>query len=383
MEKKTLVDILHGKAKYMLETVTSQKGSFWSVSGGKKGSRHCGGGILVPDLAFLYSLCQLISQIKHLTIESEASETKIAFFSRASGMVCGEIKLFHDQHYYRVKRYANYFIKDNEIHYFSQHKLKPAGFGFFIQEFDFPISSDGIKVALEFSQEIQNAIEDYLVERIGNQEDQTLELLRNKQILVGGELPWLRTDMGLEKVIQNNSISIDLCNKLRNEPLSASELGIQLGLTPEAVKGLLNTSSRYDPEFFEQGFLLDRIHSGFDSLHYLITQIPKESLVESKTLACLLEQKPSGKWPDWIQTTFSNDEYSVGRSQSYHFALFEVEAFEGGLKCGVPPELSKLCALAIRLFDLKRHFQDNESMIHEINSLIDRFTSITKEIDHD
>lgn len=382
MNKEIAVNISFGKLQYKLEAINTDKGSFWAICGSKKGSCHSGGGIIITDLQFLNEICCLIDQIALLKDEAVETETKVSFFSHRNRVICGETRRFKENNFYRIKEYVNYFVKDGDINYYKQHRLKPAGRGFFIQEFDFPISSSGVKVARDFSQKLRETIEHYLTRLVGNLDGDTLNLIRNEQVLIGGEPPWLKTDMSLETVIKHNALHKDLCEKLLKEPLTTNQLAIHLGITPDAGKRLLNTASRYNPRFFEQGFLLDRVHKGFDSLHYLITQIPKEALEESPTLTCLFEEDPPGKWPDWISATFSNDEYSVSRNQSYHFANFEIEAFEGGLDCGLAPELHQMRALAIRLFDLRRHFQSDESAKESINALIKRFVTLTKETNH-
>jgi hypothetical protein len=164
--------------------------------------------------------------------------------------------------------------------------------------------------------------------------------------------------------------------------MTPNHLSSLLGLTPAAGDNQLNPASRYDPRFLERGLLLDRIQKGFDSLHYLVTQMPQEALEESSTLVYLFEEIPQGNWSEWISATFSNDEYSKGRLQSYHLAVFEIEAFEGGMECGIVPELPQLRASAIRLFDLKRHFQGNNAMLEIIDTLIERFIAVTEEINH-
>jgi len=207
-------------------------------------------------------------------------------------------------------------------------------------------------------------------------------LIRSEQVLVGGEPPWLNSDTSLETVVLHKSLFDLLCDKLREEPLTPNRLAINLGLTPDAGNNLLSPASRYDPRFSERGFLLDRVREGFDSLHYLITQIPMESLEESPTLTHLFEEETLGKWPDWISATFSNDEYSTGRRQSFHFAEFEIEAFEGGMEWGITPESSHLRSSAIRLFDLRRHFRRDKSMTEKIDTLVERFIEINKETGH-
>ncbi|MCP4611719.1 MAG: hypothetical protein GY845_23665 [Planctomycetes bacterium] len=383
MEKETLVNISSGHLSYKLERIDIEN-SFWAVCGSKKGSRFSGGGIIISDLQFLYGICHLIDQIDFLDIETGETETKVSCYSNRNRVICGETRIFRDQYFYRIKEYVNYFKnKDGEINYYKDHQLKQAGRGFFIREFDFELSSSGIEMAKEFSLKVRETIEDYLVELVGELDGGTLNLIRNKQVIIRGETPWLSTDMSLERVLKDKPLQEDLYDKLRIEPFTADQLAIHFGLTLDACKSLLNTASRYEPRFFEQGFLLDRICKGYDSTHYLVTEMPHEALEESPTLTCLFKENPPGRWPDWISATFSNDEYSRGRRQSCHFARFEIDAFEGGAEWGIVPELNKQRALAMRLFDLRRHFQNDDSMTDDILKLIGKFVTLTEETNHD
>lgn len=377
---KTLFELTFEQRKYRLELVEIQGSSpFWAICGSKKGSYYCGGGIPISNLHSLYNICHLIDKISSLNMRGR-TEARVDCFSNRNRVFCGETRVFNGQFYYRIKVYSNYFSKDGDIHYYRQHNLKQVGKGYYIQEFDFPISTSGIQEAKEFSSKIKVAIENHLVGMIGPVEGDPLDLLRNDKIIVGGGLPWINTDMNMENVILLEPLFDYICEKLREEPMTSNRLAIELGLTPEVGEYQLNPASRYDPRYFLNGLLLDRINKGFDSQHFIITQIPNEALQESPALTNLFMDKPPSKWSQWISATFSNDEYSKGRWQSYHIAEFEIEAFEGGLQWGVTPELPELRASAIRLFDLKRHFQHDRSILNNIDFLIQRFIAITKEV---
>lgn len=380
---KQIVEIRYDYRPYRLELVELRDGDpFWAICGSKKGSHHCGGGIPIPDLHCLYGICNLIDKIALLDAGAGKTETKISYFSYRNRILCGETRLFSYGYFYRIKGYSNYFSKDHDIHYYKQHQLRPVGSGFYIQEFDFPISPSGIEEARNFSKKIRETIENYLAKLVGPMESSALDLIRNERVLIGGEPPWLNSDMSHKTVKLPKPLFDHLCDKLREEPLTPKRLAINLDLAPDVGENQLNPASRYDPRFFKNGLLLDRVRKGYDSLHYLVTEIPQEALEESPTLNYLFEQQPPGKWPDWISATFSNDEFTTGRRQSFHFAEFEIEAFKGGMQWGIVPELSQLRASALRLFDLKRHFQDDRPMMENVNRLIQRFFEVTKETNH-
>ena len=368
---------------YRLELVElGNEDPFLTICGSKKGTQHCGGGILIRGLQDLNGICNLIEQIELLDGKTGEDETKVNCFSYRNIAICGEIRYFNEQYFYRIKKYTNYFKKGGKIMFFKHHQLRPAGRGFYIQEFDFPVSSTGIKEAKKVSCKVKDTIEHYLLKKVDQEENDTLDLIRNEKVLIGSEPPWFNTDTSLEKVVLHKSLFDILCDKLRKEPMTPERLAIVLGLTPAVGNDKLNPGSRYNSHFLERGFLLDRITGGFDSLHYLITQIPQEALEESPSLTYLFEETPPGKWSKWISATFSNDGYSKGRLQSYHFAEFEIEAYEGGMEWGIVPELPQLRASAIRLFDLKLHFHGNVSKLESIDMLIERFIAVTEEINY-
>ncbi len=368
---------------YRLELVElGNEDPFLTICGSKKGTQHCGGGILIRGLQDLNGICNLIEQIELLDGKTGEDETKVNCFSYRNIAICGEIRYFNEQYFYRIKKYTNYFKKGGKFMFFKHHQLRPAGRGFYIQEFDFPVSSTGIKEAKKVSCKVKDTIEHYLLKKVDQEENDTLDLIRNEKVLIGSEPPWFNTDTSLEKVVLHKSLFDILCDKLRKEPMTPERLAIVLGLTPAVGNDKLNPGSRYNSHFLERGFLLDRITGGFDSLHYLITQIPQEALEESPSLTYLFEETPPGKWSKWISATFSNDGYSKGRLQSYHFAEFEIEAYEGGMEWGIVPELPQLRASAIRLFDLKLHFHGNVSKLESIDMLIERFIAATEEINY-
>jgi hypothetical protein len=380
---ETVWQTCFGRRPYRLELVRLENcDPFLAICGSKKGSSHCGGGIVIQGLQVLYGICNLIEQIVNLDNEMGNNETKVSCFSNRNIAFCGEIDFVNGQSFYRIKKYTNYFTKNGVRHFYKQHQLRPAGNGRYIQEFDFPVSSTGVEEVKDVSSTIRDTIECRLFEMVDLEEADTLDLIRNEQVLIGEELPWFNVDTNMETVVLHKPIFEILCDKLREEPMTPNHLSGLLGLTPAAGDNQLNPASRYDLRFLERGFLLDRIHKGFDSLHYLVTQMPQEALEESSTLAYLFEESPQGNWSEWISATFSNDEYSKGRLQSYHLAVFEIEAFEGGMECGIVPKLSQLRATAIRLFDLKRHFLGDGSMLENIDMLIERYVMVTEETDY-
>jgi hypothetical protein len=365
---------------YRLELVRLGDGDpFLAICGSKKGSHHTGGGIPISCLQSTYGICDLIDQIAQLSIADEGIERKVSSFAFRNRVFAAEVREFNNHLYYRVKIYANYFSKSGKIHFYKQHQLKPVGRGFFIQEMDFPLTSSGVENALKFSHKIRETVENRLVESLNEDYEDALSLIRNDQVIVGGELAWINSDNDLETVVLYKSLFVSMCEKLRELPMTSNQFAISMGLSPDVGANLLSPSSRYDPRFFQEGLILDRVLSGFGSLHYLVTQVPMEAFEESPTLAKLLEKDLSGKWPEWVSATFSNDEYSRGKWQSYHIAEFEIETLEGGLDLGVIPTLIQLRSSAVRLFDLRRHFDVDRSMAQDIEKLIMRFNAVIKE----
>ena len=384
--KEVIWGTCFGQRPYRLELVRLDgKDPFLTILGSKKGSQYCGGGIPIQGLQDLSGICNLIDQATFLNNEIECTsvETKVNCFSFRNSAICGEVRLLDGRPFYRIKRYTNYFARGGRINPNHQHQLDPVGKGFYIQEFDFPVSSTGIEEVKEISCGIRDAIEHRLLEMVDQEEVSEVDFIRNEQVLVGGEPPWFNSDTSMETIVLSRSLFDILCERLREQPMTSDSLAISLGLTPAAGGIQLSTGSRYNPRFLERGFMLDRIRKGLgSSWHYLLTQIPQEALEESPSLAFLFKEVPPGKWPKWISATFSNDECSQGRWQSYHFAEFEIDALEGGKKWGIVPELPQLRALAIRLFDLKLHFRGNVSKLESIDMLIERFIAATEEINY-
>jgi len=385
--KEVIWGTCFGQRPYRLELVRLDgKDPFLTILGSKKGSQYCGGGIPIQGLQDLNGICNLIDQATFLNNEIECTsvETKVNCFSFRNSAICGEVRLLDGRPFYRIKRYTNYFARGGRINPNHQHQLDPVGKGFYIQEFDFPVSSTGIEEVKEISCGIRDAIEHRLLEMVDQEEVSEVDFIGNEQVLVGGEPPWFNSDTSMETIVLSRSLFDILCERLREQPMTSDSLAISLGLTPAAGGIQLSTGSRYNPRFLERGFMLDRIRKGLgSSWHYLLTQIPQEALEESPSLCYLFEKSPPGKWLDWIKATFSNDEYSTDRWKSYHFARFEIQAFEGGIVCGIDPSLSQLRATAIRLFDLKRHFINDDSMLSNIDRLAESFVEVTGKLDYD
>lgn len=390
-----MYEICFDHRPYRLDLVELNNGdSFWAVCGSKKGSKHTGGGIPISGYRLLYGLYYIINNIAFLNSNKIEPNVKLCCFYHRNRVICGETRVFDNQLFYRVKAYTNFFRRNNEFYYYKNHELRPSGRGFYIQEFDFPVSSEGIDEAKIFSIKIQEAIENYLQEMVARIDSDlfdmaddigqnVIDLLRGEQIIVGGKPLWVNSDENLETEIVHNPLFDVLCERLREEPLNLSDLTKSLNLVPEGCDEQINPNSRYDYRLLERGLLLDRIKSGFNSLHYLVTQIPQEAIVESPTLVRLFDKNLCNDWNRLISTTFSNDEYSQGRRFSYHLAKAEIDAIEGGLGNGIKPKTSKLRSIAIRLFDLKRHFQQDQEMSEKVSNLIERYVEISEGVNLD
>ena len=336
----------------------------------------------MPDLLFLEQIIHLINQIDSIKGEPSTDEAKICFFNHRGKTVIGETRNFKNKWFYRIKCYQNYFTKDGEIMFYRDHALKPAGRGFYIQEFDFPLSESGMKEAQTFAEVVRKTIHETLIEKFEEEVDDVVDSISSGRLLVGGEPAWIDSDSDLDALTLHKSLFEFTCDKLREQPLTPDALATHLGLTPQAGERHLHPNSRYDLRFLDKGFLLDRVRRGFTSLHYLITQIPQEALEQSPALTYLFEAGPLDNWEQWKRATFSNDEYSTGKLQSYHIAQVELDAYEGGLEMGIEPRLSQMRATAIRLFDLKRHHERDAEKSEGVQELIDRFTAVAEEVDY-
>ncbi len=380
--------LVFGSRVYSLDLVELNNNDvFWSVSGSKKGSIHTGGGISIPDFKFLYGLCGIINNIALLRTSVISSDRKVCCFHHRNRVICGETKIFNNTIFYRVKAYSNYFRRNNEFFNYKDHELKPSGRGFFIQEFDFPVTVEGVEEAKAFSKMILQGIEQYLIEIISQKCSNIIDaanamgaslidLLHGEQIIIDGKPLWLTFDENQAIEILHRPLFEIICDRLREEPLNSSYLATSLNLRPETCEEQISPNSRYDYRFFQSGLLLDRLRRGYNSINYLVTQIPREALNESPTLSRLFYDNLNDSWRDWISATFSNDEYAQGRRLSYHVLKFEIDSIEGGVEHGIKPELSKLRSIAVRLFDLKRYFKQDRELHVEICSLVDRFLEI-------
>jgi len=385
MTKDTLLEYWGGEPKsrcYRLEKIKSNDEFWLSLNGSKKGSKFTGGGITIPNLEFVNEICRIIKQIASLDKTPSKDEMKVCFFNHRSKTVTGETRNFKGKWFYRVKCYQNYFTKNGQLFFYKGHELKPAGKGFFIQEFDFPLNGSAKDEASEFVDKLQCVIEKELIEKRDVEDPNVLELIHKEQLLIGGDPVWINSGTDLEPLTLHKPLFDIVCDKLRQQPLTPDALAINLGLSQDEGNRQVHPNSRYDPRFLDKGFLLDRVHKGFTSHHYLITQIPQEALDESPTLTNLFDEVPLGNWEDWKRVTFSNDEYSTGKLQSYHIAQVELDAYEGGIEVGIEPQLSQMRVTAIRLFDLKRHHERDVEKSEEVQELIDRFTAVAEEADY-
>ena len=367
---------------YRLEKMRSDDEFWLSLSGSKKGSKYMGGGIPIPNLEFANEICRVIKQIASLDKAPSKDEMKVCFFNHRRKTVTGETRNFKGKWFYRVKCYQNFFRKNGEIFFYKDHELKASGRGYFIQEFDFPLNESAKDEASEFAGKLQSAIEQELIGKIDAEDDNVLELLHKEQLLIGGEPAWVNSDTELGSFTLHKPLFDIVCDKLRQQPLTPDALAINLGLSQDEGNRQLHPNSRYDPRFSDKEFLLDRVRKGFTSLHYLITQIPQEALEQSPVLTNLFEENSSGNWDDWKRVTFSNDEYSTGKLQSYHIAQVELDAYEGGMEVGIEPQISQMRATAIRLFDLKRHHERDAEKSKKVQELITRFTAVAEEADY-
>ncbi len=109
-----LLELLLDESPYSIDLIQGNGSKpFVSISGAKKGSRHKGGGIIIPDLRSLDCILGLIRVIGALAIPAQPAEEQVTFYTERTRFFSGETKLFNDQWFYRIKAYRNFF-KDVE-----------------------------------------------------------------------------------------------------------------------------------------------------------------------------------------------------------------------------------------------------------------------------
>jgi hypothetical protein len=360
---------------YTADVVEGRSGRFLSITGAKKGSHHKGGGIAIPDLRSLDNLLDLIRVIEHLKVPRNPNEERVAFCSEKNRFLSGETKLCNEQWFYRIKVYRNFFI-DNEGGFVAMrgHGLRPDGFRFFIKEMDFPINNVGKQFAAKFTAEISKAVEKIFTLRYPSAESDLLEEARQTKMLVSGNQPWI-FDEPEAKAIRSREPLIDMvCQCLMDDPYTEESLAAKLHINSRLSASFTNPSARYAPEFLAREIVIDRLRGKHGNLQYQATKIPRKALELSPMLTDLLDDKAKGDWSSWKKVTFSNDQYPQDRSGCLSYANFEVEAFCGGRAWGVPLDISKARATALRLFDLKRYFEKQEKEMDEVRTLCKRFT---------
>jgi len=159
-----------GPLTYISEIITAKNKKFLSISGSKKGSEHRGGGIIISNMSFLHDFINLVKLVLSLNENEDLEETCIGVLVERNRALTGEIRNFHGKWFYRVKEYVNNFkTRDtDEIRYFKEHRLKPSGFGFYIKEFDIPISVEGKKLTTDFTESLLSKIETILKKKLEN-----------------------------------------------------------------------------------------------------------------------------------------------------------------------------------------------------------------------
>jgi hypothetical protein len=371
----SIVELKLGQSPYCAEIVNRENSKpFLAISGARKGSNHKGGGIAVFDLRSLDNILNLIGAIKFLEIPKEPTEQKVAFYSEKSRFLSGETKIFDDQWYYRVKVYKNFFI-DADGGYVSLkgQGLKPAGFKFFIQEFDFPITKKGKQTADKFISNIYSKVDSEMNNKFNSKDQDFLQKTREMRLLSCGELPWF---VGNEKANANplqEPLLDTVCQFLMDDPYTEQSLAEKLNIKTNLAGSFANPAARYSPEFLAKGIVVERLRGLHGNLEYQATKIPQKALLQSPMLTDLFDEKACGDWASWKKVTFSNDQFPQGRPASLSYAKFEVEAFCGGRAWGVPVDINKARATAIRLFDLLRYFEKQKVGMDEVRALIRNF----------
>jgi hypothetical protein len=374
----SLVDVHLDGSPYSADLIQGNKPNpFLAISGAKKGSKRKGGGIIVADLRSLDSFLNLIGVIGFLELPADPKEERVAFSSEKTRFLSGETKLFDNKWFFRVKVYQNFFRDAETGSYVSmrQHELRPAGFRFFIQEMDFPINEQGKLFAQTFIARIYESIKESLHRLFLNGEEDLVELTRQWKILVGGELPWITGEGQTKATYLPEPLLDTVCQCLMDDPYTDQSLAAKFHINPSLAATFTNPSVRYAPEFLARGIAVDRLRGLHSNIQYQATKIPQKALQQSPMLTDLLDEKAGEDWPSWKKVTFSNDQYPQGRPASLSYAKFEVEAFCGGRAWGVPVDINKARATALRLFDLKRYFEKQKEGLDDVRELSKRFTS--------
>lgn len=373
----SVVELILGQSSYCAELVERDNSKpFLALSGARKGSRHKGGGIPVFDLRGLDNLLNLIATIKLLKISKKPIESKVAFSSEKSRYLSGETKLIDDQWYYRVKAYKNFFIdSDGAYVNLKSQELRPAGFKFFIQEFDFPITKKGKEIAENLVSNIYSEVSNALNKKFKFKDSNCLPNIRDMSVVSSGEVPWITASGEDNAVLSTEPLLNTVCQTLMDDPYTDQSLAAKLNITTNLATSFTNPAVRYAPEFLAMGVAVDRIRGVHGNLQYQATKIPQKALLQSPMLTEILSENAGGDWPTWKKVTFSNDQFPQGRPASLSYAKFEVEAFCGGRDWGVPVDMNKSRATALRLFDLMRYFEKQKEGMDEVRELIKRFTS--------
>ncbi len=121
-------ELITGNRTYRLAVIELDGGDrFWAISGSKKGGKHSGGGIPIPNLQTLYGICKLLERIAVIQSKDEAIEAKVDLFSLKNRVYCGETREINGKWYYRIKVYSNFFVRDREVCFYKNHELRPVG----------------------------------------------------------------------------------------------------------------------------------------------------------------------------------------------------------------------------------------------------------------
>ena len=285
--------------------------------------------------------------------------------------MAGETRKFNGKWFYRIKAYKNFFVdkETGEPKVYKDHDLKPEGRGFFIQEFDLPITPKGKAFTSQLVDELEHAIIDNMIKVFGKNAQDILVGSRKQLMLSNGDLPWVTSQR--DSLLQNLAEPLidTVCSLLQDEEYSCIKLTERLRISRNNAFYFLNMFSRYFPLYLEKGILIDRSRNPNGGLCYQATIIPPKALKESPSLQKLLVVNDDLQWPVWKRVTFSNDAYPQSKLASFHYAEFEVSSICGAKEWGIPFNVNQLRAIALRLFDLERHYENDKEKMEEIHLL--------------
>jgi hypothetical protein len=382
VSKELIYEAKLNGAPYVAELVDAGSTPFLALSGSRLGRGSTAGGILVPDLWALDDIVSLMRVVYDLKTKGKSLAGPVACVSIGRRVFCGETVESDGRWYYRIKGYSPFFRERDtgEVIFYRDHAIRPAGHGRFIQEFDVPVSAEGKAFVARFAEELYGCLEARLQRSLGRTADDTLDLIRAGVLFADGDLAWVGANPTSEVALRDQPIRSAATGLLMEEGWTTDRLAERLRVSQALANRLVNVGARYGRHYLGSGVLLDRSRSPHGNPQFRATRVPRAVLDDCPLLARLLEVDAGGHWPAWRRVIFSNDDYGQDRLVSLHLAELEVDALCGGLAWSVRPTQQPVQALAVRLFDLGRHFGQDSERLSDLGHLVERFLEATREV---